>query len=179
MRVQISDFRLQIGGLLLCLLLGSVPMAAEVIDRVLAVVAGDLIMLSDVRAARDLGLVVPAASADPDRAVLSLLIDRALMLDEVDRYAPPEPSSAAIDRALADVRARFGSPAALGAVIARAGVDEPQLRAMLRQNLRISAYVAQRFSADTPERTQSVVTDWVASLRRRAEIIDLYTPSPP
>ncbi len=83
--------------------------ADEVIDRVLAVVAGDLIMQSDVRAARELGLVNAGDAADPDRAVLSQLIDRALILDEVERYAPPEPAPDAIDRAFRAVRARFAS----------------------------------------------------------------------
>ena len=40
---------------------------AETIDRVLAVVAGDLIALSDVNAA-GLGLVTPSGAADPIRA---------------------------------------------------------------------------------------------------------------
>ena len=42
--------------------------AAETIDRVLAVVAGQLITLSDVTAARDLGLQTAEGAADPVRA---------------------------------------------------------------------------------------------------------------
>ena len=44
--------------------------AAETIDRVLAVVAGQVILLSDVTAARDLGLQSADGAADPVRAVL-------------------------------------------------------------------------------------------------------------
>src|SRR6185436_10506172 len=58
-----------------------------------------LIMQSDVMAARQLGLVSPGNAPDPNRAVLSILIDRALVLAEVDRYAPPEPSVQAIESA--------------------------------------------------------------------------------
>src|SRR2546423_15571300 len=84
---------------------------AEVIDRVLAVVNGDVITLSDVTAARDLGLVAtPSTVDDPVRFVLDALIDRALELDEVDRYGPPEPGTDAVDRQIAAVRARFPSP---------------------------------------------------------------------
>ena len=43
----------------------------------------------------------------------------------------------------------------------------------LRENLRIRAYLDQRFSA-SDERRQQVVDDWMAGLRRRADIIDLY-----
>lgn len=49
------------------------PAAAqpELIDRVLAVAAGEVITLSDVRAARELGRVDVGQAADPVRAVLS------------------------------------------------------------------------------------------------------------
>jgi hypothetical protein len=127
--------------------------ADEVIDRVLAVVAGDLIMQSDVRAARELGLV-----------------------NAVERYAPPEPAPDAIDRAFRAVRARFGSDAAFSSAFARVGFDEKQLRAILRQNLRIRAYLDQRFAGETPERGAAIIAAWVAGLRSRATILDLYAP---
>ena len=153
--------------------------ADEIIDRVLAVVAGDLIMLSDVRAARDLGLVDPGEAPDPDRSVLLQLIDRSLILNEVDRYAPPEPNADAVARAIDTVRGRFVSRQAFEAALSRVGLDEGQLRAMVRQNLRIRAYLDQRFVAETPERSRAIIDSWVAGLRSRAEIVDLYTPSKP
>ena len=62
---------------------------AETIDRVLAVAGGQVIMLSDVTAALDLGLVPEGGAADSgtDRtgAALARLIDRALVLVEVNR----------------------------------------------------------------------------------------------
>lgn len=159
----------------LVLVLGAASASAqETIDRVVAVVAGDLIMLSDVRAARQLGLVDPGGTPDPDRAVLSVLIDRLLILDEVDRYAPPEPSADAVERALGAIEARLGRPDAVADALARAGTDEPQLRDRLRQDLRIRAYLDQRFAADTPEHGKAMIDAWVTGLRRRAEIVDLY-----
>jgi hypothetical protein len=147
--------------------------SAEVIDRVLAVVSGSLITLSDVNAAFELGLVRPPRSGDPVREVLSQLIDRELQLAEVDRYAPPEPSAAEVDREVQAVRSRFPSPEAFEAVLARSGIDLAHLRETMRENLRIRAYLDQRFSV-SDERRQQVVEDWVAGLRRRADIIDLY-----
>ena len=168
--------RLGVLALVLTGLLSAVARADEVIDRVLAVVAGDLIMQSDLRAARELGLVAPGNGADPDRAILSQLIDRALILDEVERYAPPEPSPDAIERSFRTVRARFPSDDAFSAALARVGFDEKQLRAILRQNLRIRAYLDQRFASETPERGEAIIAAWVAGLRSRATIVDLYTP---
>src|SRR5262245_27751458 len=93
----------------LVVLLHAAVLGAETVDRVLAVVAGQLIMLSDVTAARALGIIEPAPGADPVASVLSRLIDRELMLAEVDRYAPPEPEAADVDREVEAVRARFPS----------------------------------------------------------------------
>ena len=146
---------------------------AETIDRMLAVVGGQMITLTDVTAARDLGLQVAGAAEDPLRAILSKLIDRELILDEVDRYAPPEPSSEAVDEQMAIVRARFASPAAFDATLAQSGIDESQLREILRQDLRIRAYEDQRFTPSDPRR-QVLLDQWIASLRRRGDVIDLY-----
>ena len=114
-RLQIAGR--QIAGLVVGLALAA-PAAGETIDRVLAVVAGQLIMLSDVVAVRELGIVAPAGGGDQVGSVLSKLIDRELMLAEVDRYAPPEPEIAEIDRDVAAVRARFPSDKAFTAVLA-------------------------------------------------------------
>ena len=59
------------------------------------------------------GWSTPRDSGDRVRDVLSQLIDRELQLAEVDRYAPPEPSAAEVDREVQIVQARFASPASL------------------------------------------------------------------
>jgi hypothetical protein len=163
----------RVAAVCFCLLsVAGAARADEVIDRVLAVANGDVILLSDVRLARALRLVPDTGAADPDRAVLGALIDRALMLDEVDRYAPPEPSAAEIDRAFAEVRDRVGTLSALSGILAASGIDERELRELLRHNLRIRSYLTQRFSGDTPERVQQAIGEWVLGLRRRADIVD-------
>ena len=151
--------------------------ADETIDRVLALVAGQPVTLTDVTAARDLRLAPAGAAADPIRAVLATLIDRALILAEVDRYAPPEPSADMVDREVEQVRARFPSPQAFDVTLARSGIDVGHLRQTLREDLRIRAYLDQRFAAPGAEQPrQALVDEWVAGLRRRADVIDLYLP---
>lgn len=223
MKLQIADCRLQMYfrllmccPVLVCVLIlagGSRAIAAsEIIDRVLAVVAGNLIMLSDVTAALEFGLAAHGAAPDPVRDTLSRLIDRAIILAEVERYAPPEPDADAVDRELQAVRSGFASPQAFDQTLARVGVNERHLRETLRQNLRIRAYLDQRFTVAPPtdeevgryyrehqqefsrngaivpfdqarqnvveavrtERRRMLVDDWVAGLRRRAEIVDMY-----
>jgi hypothetical protein len=96
---------------------------------------------------------------------------------EVDRYAPPEPTADAVDREIDAVRARFPSQAALEAALARSGIDERHLRETLRQDLRIRAYLGQRFNG-TEDQRLALINEWVAGLRRRADVIDLYLPTP-
>jgi hypothetical protein len=151
----------------------SAPLRGETIDRVLAVVAGQMITLTDVTAARDLGLQTADRADDPIRAILTRLIDRELVHAEVDRYAPPEPDAAAVDREVARVRTRFPSLQAFDATLARSGIDENHLRETVRQDLRVAAYLNQRFTA-AGDRRQQAIDDWMAGLRRRADVIDLY-----
>jgi hypothetical protein len=180
MRLQISEFRFQIGvrigAALVVAALVPAMLRAETIDRVLALVGGQLITLSDVTAAIDLGLQSPGAAPDPVRAVLSRLIDRELILAEVDRYAPAEPTTEAVDREVERVRQRFASPAAFDAALTRSGIDEKHLRETLRQDLRTRAYLDQRFST-AADRRVNAVDEWLAGLRRRGDVIDLYLAS--
>src|SRR4051794_40729505 len=169
-------FRAFRGFVVLLSLAIAVSARAEILDRVLAVVAGRLIMLSDVTAARDLRLVAADAGADPIRAVLTQLIDRELVLVEVDRYAPPEPSAAAVDAEVQRVRDRFASQADLDAALARSGLDSQHLRETLRQDLRMRAYLDQRF-AGAGDRREALVDEWMAGLRRRGDVMDLYLPA--
>jgi peptidyl-prolyl cis-trans isomerase SurA len=130
--------------LLLCLHAGAAR--ADVIDRVLAVVNGHLITLSDVRRVVDLGLIAPGLSGDSTDAVLAHLTDRRLVLEEVDRYAPPEPDAAAIAARVAAIQRQRSGPPGFEARLASLGVDVPWLEQWVRDDLRIQAYIEQRFA---------------------------------
>jgi hypothetical protein len=186
--------------------------ADEIIDRVLAVVGGQVITLSDVRMARtfDLtegawtvgsgkasgaqgatgngqramgneqramgGSVAPPAVArglQPARTgagnaqratgdeavevVLQKLIDRDLMLQEVEHYSPPEPDPGLIDRGLAAIRARFPTADAYQRALTDSGIDETRLRSIVRDNLRLDAYLAERFPPPPPPSESEVI----------------------
>jgi hypothetical protein len=170
---MVREFRTGVLTSALLALLLSAAARAETIDRVLAVVAGRVITLTDVTAARDLGLQTADGAADPVRAILTKLVERELVVAEVDRYAPPEPAADAVDREIRRVRDRFPSAAAFDATLARSGIDEQHVRETLRQDLRVAAYLNQRFTA-ADDRRQTSIDEWRAGLRRRADVIDLY-----
>jgi len=156
---------------------------------VLAILPGQIITQTDVQAALDLGLVESPTGSDRLAIGLSALIDRVLMLNEVRRVMPPEPSVAAVDGRLGRIRQRFDSSAALARVLAASGVDETVLRVYAADDLRLSSYLEERFSAASQptdqelrqmaeaaraslvaERRRSLIAAWTSELRRRADV---------
>lgn len=120
---------------------------AEVIDRILATVGGALILQTDAVAAVRLGFVQPPATADGLQWTMDRLIERRLMLIEVDRYGPPEPELSRVDARVHEIDERIGSGARLEAILRETGMTVDQLRLWVRDDLRIEAYVQQRFGA--------------------------------
>ena len=66
--------------------------AQQLIDRVLARVGTSAVTMTDVRAALELGLVETKPGEDRQAVALQRTIERQLVLDEVARFAPPEPA---------------------------------------------------------------------------------------
>ena len=105
----------------------------------------DAVTQTDVRAAVGLGLV-EARSADTP-AALQQVIERRLVLSEVARFPPAEPSAAAIDQQVADMKKHAGPT--LTELMLSTGLDEARLREQGRDTIRIQAYLAQRFGTST------------------------------
>ncbi|CAN5848874.1 hypothetical protein BH18ACI5_BH18ACI5_16730 [soil metagenome] len=207
--------RSRLVNLSLMTLLLVAPAGAQIIDRVLAVVSGGLILQSDAVAARRLHLVEVRETPDPVQSALDQLIERRLILIDVDRYGPAEPSQAEIDAGVTAIMARTGSGDSVDAIFRETGYSTEQLRLFVRDDLRIRAYLQQRFGAAlTPtddeiteyyrthdsaftvggvvrpfqevreaaraalvaERRSTMLREWLAGLRRRADVNVLYIP---
>lgn len=185
------------------------------LDRVLAVVSGTVITLSDARAALELGLV-DAGAGDPVAAALKSLIDWQLVLDEAQRYEVIEHDAAGVEAALAALRRRFASDDDWSVALRRLGLTEAAARTRLGDVLFARAYASRRFAAQyvpsdeelraayerqrgqftrdgqvlpfddvrgeleaslTRERRDQGIAEWIARLRRRAEVSELYVPA--
>jgi hypothetical protein len=167
------------------------------VDRTLALVGGQPITLSDVRGALALGLIdVEPGLPAPIVVATGRLIQRELILREVQRYAPGAPSESVVDTRLEQVRKRFPDAAAMNHVLEANGFTEARLRGWVRDDLRTESYLAQRFaSASTPtdadiaaayarskmefdknntsfERAAPIVRDRLIESRRRELILD-------
>jgi hypothetical protein len=127
--------------------------AQQLLDRVVARVDGYAVTLSDVRAAVGLGIVEAAT----EEAGVDAVVERQLVLAEVARFAPPEPAPGAVDREVMRLRAHAG--ARLAGLMASTGVDDAGIRDIARDNLRVDAYLNQRFGT-TVQLTQDEVLQY-------------------
>ena len=124
-----------------CGILIGTAAAQQLLDRILARVGGHEITQTDVQAARGFGVV----AGPTDDVALEQMIDRRLLLVEVGRFPPPEPSEAAVAAELA--REKMTAGAGLQLLMESTGTDEARLRETARDTLRIEAYIDQRFGS--------------------------------
>jgi hypothetical protein len=107
----------------------------------------------------------------------------------VRRVIPPEPTEAAIEARLVRIRQRFASPMALDQILSVRGINQNVLRIYAADDLRLAAYLDERFSAASQptdqevlqagegarqrlaeERRRALIAAWTAELRRRADV---------
>ncbi len=137
--------------------------AQQLLDHVVARIGNSALTQTDVDFAAAFGVVDPKAG-DP----VKQMIDRRLVIGEVNRFPPPEPTATAIDEVVARMKTTAGSQAA--AVMKRTGVDEKRLSEFARETLRIEAYIAQRFG--NGPRADQQRTQWLDGLRSRGDVTE-------
>lgn len=120
---------------------------AELVDRVLAVVSGTVITLSDVRTALALGFVDATAAADPVAAAVTQLIERRLILDEAVRVGQDEPDFVTVEAMAWAARRRFATAADWEAARRRLGFDDAGVRRMASDLLVAEQVLAGRVNA--------------------------------
>ncbi len=149
--------RQAIGALAAVFVLGAPAAGAEIVDRILAVVSGQIITLSDVNAALRFGLVPGDVSTDPVAAALQRLIDRRLLLEEAERYGPAEPSPSDVAAAVAAVQATFPDALAFERALGQTAMSRDTLERFLRDSLRFDAYLEGRLASTAPPSEDELV----------------------
>jgi hypothetical protein len=143
--------------------------AQQLLDRVVARVGAVAITQSDVDSALAFGIIEPKTAEGRDP--VKQMVDRRLILDEVTRFPPPEPTEDAVNQQLGKMKAAAGAQAA--AVMKRTGVDEKRLSEFARETLRIERYIAQRFGSGS--RAEQQRAQWLDGLRARGDITEVTT----
>jgi hypothetical protein len=130
--------------------------AQQLLDRVLARIDGAPLTLTDVQAAIGLGVVQLPPGPDAMAAGTQLMIDRQLELTEVQRFPPPEPDATPVAREAARLKTNAG--ARLAALMQSTGLTEQRISDIARDNLRIAAYLDQRFGTVVQVSDEDVAT---------------------
>jgi len=120
--------------------------AQEVVDRIVARVENDVILLSDVRALARYQQFLDG-KPETDDQILDRLIDQWIVRTEAEASRSPRPSDADIDRGLSRVRDSFRSDEEYQARMKQAGLSEQDVQAMVVSQLYLSNYLDSRFRA--------------------------------
>jgi parvulin-like peptidyl-prolyl isomerase len=118
--------------------------AQEIVDRIVARVENDIILLSDIRALSRYQLFLDGKS-ETDAQILERLIDQWIVRTEASVSRFPQPSDADIDRELERVQKSFASKEEFEARRKQIGLSAAEIREMVAAQLYLSNYLDSRF----------------------------------
>jgi hypothetical protein len=118
------------------------------IDRIAAVVDRQVLTVSEVTQMVELRFFPRTAKSDDDyrREVLDALIAQALRYRDVERFGAADIPKDSIEARLREIEARFASPAEFAAAMQRAELTEDEVRALVKRQLQVEAYIQERFA---------------------------------
>jgi hypothetical protein len=133
-------------AIIVVLALASRVAAQEVVDRIVAKVDHDIILLSDVRALQRYQLFVDGKS-ESDEDALNRLLDQWMVRSEAKAALFSQPSADDVQRSLARLQRSFSSPEAFEERKKQTGLSDEDIERMLRAQLYLSNYLDSRFRA--------------------------------
>jgi parvulin-like peptidyl-prolyl isomerase len=129
--------------------------AQQVVDRIVARVENDIILMSEVRALGRYQQFLDGAS-ETDSQILDRLIDQWIVRTEADVSRFPHPSSAEIDRGVARIRQSLGSAEEYESRKQQSGMSDQDIRAMVSAQLYLGNYLDSRFRSAVRIEPQAV-----------------------
>lgn len=118
--------------------------AQEVVDRIVARVENDIILLSDLQALGRYQQLLDGKSEDNAR-LLDRLIDQWIVRTEADVARFPQPSEAEVERGLERLKRSFASPEEFEERKTKDGLNDAEIRRMTASQLYLSNYLDSRF----------------------------------
>ena len=126
------------------LFLLALPVRAEVVDRILAVVDRQVITLSEAELAREIGTLRGGGELSLESAV-DRLIESLLVEQEVKRFAAEPVPSEQVVQAIDSIRGTFPTEDAFQQALEARGVTDEILEQLVRRQVAISRYLEARF----------------------------------
>ena len=116
----------------------------EIVDRIVARVENDIILLSEIRLLSRYQEFLDGKS-ETDTQILDRLIDQWMVRTEADVSRFPHPSEAEIDRSLESLRKSFTTAEQYEARKKQSGLSDPEVRGIVASQLYLSNYLDSRF----------------------------------
>jgi peptidyl-prolyl cis-trans isomerase SurA len=133
----------------LLLMLFTPRLFAGIVDRVAAVVDRQVITVSEVNQMVELRFFARNQGESDDdfrHRILEALIAQALRFRDVERFGAEDIPKDSIEARVTEIAKRFPTPADLDAALQRTELTPDELRALVKRQLQVEAYVQERFA---------------------------------
>jgi hypothetical protein len=132
------------GAIFFALAAASFLKAQEVVDRIVARVENDVILLSEVRELEEYQQLVNGKS-ESESAILDRLIDQWIVRSEAVLSRFPEPKDTEMDREVSRVVKSFASVGEYEARKKQSGLNDGEVRKIVTEQLYLTSYLDSRF----------------------------------
>ena len=126
----------------------ALPVSAVTIDRIAAVIDRQVLTVSEVTQMVEIRFFPRTSESEDDhrRDVLDALIAQALRFRDVERFGAQDIPADTIEARLLEIQHRFASEAEFLAALARAELTLDEVRALVKRQLQVEAYLQERFA---------------------------------
>jgi hypothetical protein len=139
----------RIALVLVLLLAARYDLLAVTVDRVAATIDRQVLVVSEVsQMAETRFFPRKAGQSDDDyrREILDALIAQALRFRDVERFGAQDIPKDSIETRMAEIERRFPSPADFAAALQHAELTQDEVRALIKRQLQVEAYIQERFA---------------------------------
>ena len=126
----------------------ALPASAVTVDRVAAVIDRQVLTVSEISQLVEVRFFPRLAPSEDEhrREVLDALIAQALRFRDVERFGAQDIPADTIEARLLEIQRRFASEAEFQAAVARAELTMDELRALVKRQMQVEAYIQERFA---------------------------------
>jgi parvulin-like peptidyl-prolyl isomerase len=129
--------------------------SARVVDRIVARIEGDIILLSQVRELGAFQQLVEGQAESDDR-LLGELIEQWIVNTEATESHFPQPAQSEVDRELARLVAQLGGPEAYAAKLRELGLSAAQVRELLARQIYVERYIDYKFRPSAQIKSEDI-----------------------
>jgi peptidyl-prolyl cis-trans isomerase SurA len=126
----------------------ALPASAVTVDRIAAIVDRQVLTVSEITQMVDIRFFPRVSTSEDDHRhdVLDALIAQTLRLRDVERFGAQDIPRDTIEARVVEIRQRFASEAEFLAAVAREELTLDEVRALVKRQLQVEAYIQERFA---------------------------------